>query len=111
VSFSSLLIHTVTIYSPTTGTADRYGNATVTLTAGETTAARVESVNEAETDDLSRDTRRTLFRVFLPLGTTVDSLSQIGYDGRMHRVDGEPRRVSDGKGEHHVELIMEKLDG
>jgi hypothetical protein len=110
MSFASLLIHTVTVYPYSPGTEDRYGNPTDDWGAGVATPARVDS--DATSEDLmSRDTRHTLFTVFLPATVTINALSKVEWDGRTLQVVGEPAQLNDAVGVQHIEAVCEVFEG
>ena len=106
MSFSSLLIHTVTIQNLVAGTTDRYGNETPVWDAGVTSKARVqqdERVTRTKEELIDRDTRETRFLVFLPASAPVTALSRFIWGTRTLNVYGEPVIRHDGVGNHHME--------
>lgn len=110
MSYDSLLIDTVTVFNPSSDSEDRYGNPIQELDDGTVERARVQQM-AADEDLRDRDTRVTRYRVFLISDTTATSLSVIEWNGRQHRVVGEPAKVADGIGVHHVEAAMEGIEG
>jgi hypothetical protein len=109
--FTSLLIHTVTIYNPTSGSTDRRGNEVFSDGTGVSSPARVELTTATEVDDARRDARFTTYRVFLPRDVTVTATSVVEWEGRRHRVVGGPDTLDGRSGPHHVELMMERIEG
>jgi hypothetical protein len=115
VSFESLLIDEVTIVTPTStvGSEDRYGNPELT-TVSNVYPARVQQMQAqfgGGEDERMRDTRITVFTIFLPAGAVVDGLSVITWEGRTLKVNGEPSTVQDSVGPHHIELKAEEILG
>ena len=113
MSFAALLIHTVLIYNPEDDDdlTDRYGNTITSDGEGVSTPARVAPLGANETDDLSRDTRSTSLKVFLPKTADVDALSLIEWEGNRYRVTGEPNVIDGRSSPHHIELNMERTEG
>lgn len=110
MSFDSLLIHTVTVYAYQPGSDDRYGNPTDDWAAGVETPARVDS--DATSEELmARDTRHSLFTVFLPPTVTITALSKVEWDGRTLQVVGEPAKLNDAIGVQHIEAVCEVFEG
>jgi head-tail adaptor len=110
MSFDGLLIHTVTVYPWSGGTEDRYGNATEGWGTGVQYPARVEQDTSAETL-IDRDTRHSIYTVFLPPTAAVTALSKIDYGGRTLQVVGDPDEVADAIGVHHIEAVAEAFSG
>jgi head-tail adaptor len=110
MSLDSLLIHTVTIYPWAGNVEDRYGNLDEAWGAGVEYPARVQQENTAE-DLINRDTRHSVYTVFLPPTAAITALSKIDYAGRTLMVVGDPDEVADGVGTHHLECVAEVFDG
>jgi len=110
MSFQSLLVHSVTVTTPTaSGSTDRYGNLVPTTTSV-VEQMRVEP-KPGEEEIIDRDTRLSRFRVFALPTTTVTGLSTLTWDGRTLRVDGEPEPFYAMSSLHHYELDAEELRG
>ena len=106
MSFSDLLIHTITIFNRTAGSTDIYGDDVETFDAGTAVAARVqqdERVTRTKEALIDRDTRETRFLVFLLPSVTVDALSRFVWGTRTMNVEGEPKVLYDRSGPHHIE--------
>lgn len=110
MSFDSLLIHTVRVFNPTDTDSDRYGNVELVYDDGVEVRGRVqeESSNEVL---LNRDTRVTMYRLFVRPSVSLTALSLVQWQGAMYRVDGEPTVENDGVGPHHLEAILQGVDG
>lgn len=112
MTYTSLLIHTITIYntSETTSTPDavRYGDIDLAYDVGFSSIARVEPTGSNE-QIVDRDTRVNAYTVFLPLDTPIDALSKIEWEGHTLRVNGEPSIYADGVGPHHTEVVCEEV--
>lgn len=106
----NLLIHTVTVYTVTDGTTDKYGNPVADESSGVAYPARVQQESSTENLD-DRDTRHTVYTVFLRPDAAVGALDVVEYGGRRMRVVGEPAVESDALGPHHLELVMEVFGG
>ena len=109
MSFTSLLIHDVTVSNPAAGTADRYGNDVPTASAV-VERMRIEPA-EAKEDLTDRDTRVTRFRGFALPTSTVTGLSTLTWGSRTLRVDGEPLPFYGGSSLHHYEFSAEEILG
>lgn len=110
MSFTSLLVHQITITNPVDTTdTDRYGNP-VPGEESFDTVARMQPVTSAE-DIVDRDTRITAYLVFLKPGTNVSALSTITWEGRSFRVHGEPRTFTGRRTAHHIELDAQEVLG
>ena len=115
MSFSSLLIHTVQILAQSEGAEDRYGNTEQVFTPGASYNARVQQVRSTSQGGreilASRDTRVTWYTVYLPANAPFDALDMLLWNGKRLQVDGEPAKVDDSSGSHHVELIAREVAG
>ena len=111
MSFTALLIHTVTVFNPAGNPEpDRYGNPTDELDEGTDYPARVQQTGTDETIP-QRDTTITTFKVFLPANAVVTTLSVIDFESLTYRVNGDPWVVDGRYGPHHIELDMELVEG
>ena len=110
MSFEQLLIHTVTVYPWAGNTEDRYGNLSEAWGSGVDYPARVQQDTSAETL-INRDTRQTVYTVFLPASAVITALSKIDYGSRTLMVVGDPDQVADSIGVHHLEVIAEGFEG
>jgi len=116
MSFSSLLIHSVTVRSRVSGGTNRYNDAIESYDAGVVTPARVQFLSTGGTFEdrerlLGRDLRQQWLVVFLPPEVAVDALSIIDWEGITLHVDGIPMVKYDGIGPHHIEAICKEVDG
>lgn len=111
VSFTSLLIHTVAIYNPTVASQDRRLNDVMEDGEAAESAARVELLKADEVDNGKSDVRVATYRVFLPRDTDIRSTSKVEWEGRMHRVLGEPDFLDGRHGPHHIEVVIELTEG
>lgn len=110
MSFTSLLIHSVTVITPgATGSTDRYGNLVPTETSV-TEQVRIQPV-ASEEDLINRDTRTTRFLVFAKSTTTITGLSRLTWGTRTLRVVGEPRPFYARAALHHYEADCEEILG
>lgn len=109
--FTSLLIHTVTIFNSGVASTDRRGNEVYADGSGVDSIARVELLTATEIEDGHRDARFTNYRVFLPRGTDIRSTSVVEWEGHRHRVVGGPDVLDDRVGPHHVEAVIERIEG
>ncbi len=110
MSYDGLLIHTVTVYPWSGGTEDRYGNPIDAWGTGVEYPARVQQDTSAETL-INRDTRQSVYTVFLPPTAVVTALSKIEYNGRTLQVVGDPDEVADSMSTHHKEIVAEAFSG
>lgn len=111
MSFTDLLrAGEVTIFNPTTTGTDRYGNDVVGFDTGTSVPGLVQQLS---TDELllNRDTRETIYMVFLKPDAPVTSLSQLEWQGRRLAVTGDPDLVEDRDGPHHYELTAVRFQG
>jgi len=114
MSFSSLLVHSLTIQNLVPGATDRYGNEIETWDAGVVLPARVEQMDALTLGReliIDRDTRQTFWRVFMEADAPVNGLSKVIWEGRTLEVDGEPADVADGVGSHHLEFRVKETKG
>ena len=116
MSFSSLLIHTVTVRSRVSGGTSRYNDAIESYDAGVVTPARVQYLSTGGTFEdrerlLGRDLRQQWLMVFLPPDVVVDALSIIDWGSITLHVDGVPMIKYDGIDAHHIEAICKEVSG
>ena len=116
MSFTSLLIHTVTISNPTTSGIDRYGNPAPGTPVDVVEQVRMEmpdrrKVSGTEERLSDRDTRITRYRMFALPDSAVTALSTITWEGKSLRVDGKPAVKMDATGPHHVEVYLTEIEG
>lgn len=106
MTFSSLLIHTVTIFNrpdvPVV-TDPRYGNEIDIWDTGTPSPARVDERSSTE-NVTDRETRHKDYLVFFPPTVTISALSYLTWNGHELRVDGEPELKYDAQGPHHYEV-------
>lgn len=110
MSYSSLLIHSVDVYTHIDGAADRYGNPTDDWSAPVTYSARVEQMGTDETL-INRDTRHINYTLFLEGSAVIGSLDKVVWEALTLRVVGTPEMLSDGIGDHHIEAELEVFEG
>lgn len=110
MSFADLLIDTITVYSVTDGTEDRYGNPTDDLDSGTVVRARVQPDSQDEVEGGRRDTRVTTFRVFTEIAN-IDGTSLVDYLGDRYEVFGEVEMHEDRNGPHHLEFGLRRTEG
>ena len=116
MSFESLLIHTVTVSTPTGfGPAtDRYGNPDEALTITPGVPCRIEPAEGQGGNReiiIDRDTRINRFRAFFLPDAPVNALSTLTWGTRTLRVSADPEYVYDGVGLHHFETECEEILG
>jgi len=114
VSFTDLLIHTVTVFNIAAGSTDRYGNESQAFDAGTASPARVQALDvggQARERLAGGDTRSRWFEVFLPPTVTIDGLSQIQWGAKRLQVDGEPSLINDSAGPHHYQVNAREVLG
>jgi hypothetical protein len=110
VSFTSLLVDSVTIYPLVEGSGDRYGDPTETFGTGVIVAGRLEQTEQREFLN-DRDTRVSDFRLFLPSTAVISATSEVQVGAERYRVNGDPAVVQDSTGPHHLEVMLERLGG
>jgi hypothetical protein len=111
MSFEDLLIHTVTVFNPTTiDSSGRYGDEELVFDAGTVMTGRVD-LGASNEQTVDRDTSVTQATLFLLPTVVISSLSYWTWDGRKFRVSGEPKMLYDGVGEHHLEVASEEVRG
>lgn len=114
MSFSNLLVHTVTVHNLVPGATDRYGNEVETWDAGVSLPARLQQLDALTLGReliIDRDTRQTFWKVFMEEDAPINGLSKIVWLGRTLEVDGEPSTVADGVGDHHLEFRVKESKG
>lgn len=119
MSYSSLLINTVTVSTPTAygPTKDRYGNDQPTLTVTNNVPCRIEPAEgqggNREIDSAVRDTRINRFRIFFEpeMDGVVTALSTLTWGTRQLRISAHPELDFDGVGLHHLEVEAEEVLG
>ena len=114
MSYTSLLIHSVTVKQRVPGATDRYGNETNAYDAGTVYPARVQQLDvggQGRELLVGRDTRQTWFEVFLPPNANLDALSLIDWNGKSLQADGEPSVVYDSTGPHHIQAVCRQVEG
>lgn len=112
MSFTRLLVHTVTIRRAGS-TADRYG-ATVKdwATATDTDVAGwVAQTSGIEINDLGREGERSDWTAYFPVDTDVLGGDRIIWESTTFEVDGPPNRAWTPRGEHHVEARLKLVEG
>jgi hypothetical protein len=109
VSFTSLLIDSVTVFNLVEGAGDRYGDPTETFGAGVVVSGRLEQTEQREFLN-DRDTRVSDFRLFLPAATVITATSEVVIEGDRFRVNGDPAVVQDSAGPHHLEVMLERIE-
>lgn len=111
MSFESLLIEEdVTVRNPATAVPiTRYGDPTETWSTVET-KARIDLLT-AEENLQYRDTRITRYRAFFKPDVAITALSEVDWNGRRHRLAGRPDVLKDSSGDHHIEAILELIEG
>lgn len=111
MSFTELLIDTITVFNQSEGAADRYGNAVMEPDSGTDYAARVQSLKEVEDESGKRDSRTSIKEVIAEPACTLTALSYVIWDGDRYEVFGRPRPIEDGVGLHHWEFHMRGVEG
>lgn len=111
MAFDDLLIDTITVYTVSAGTTDRYGNPTDDLSSGVEYAARVEPFKVEELEGGRRDTRIALFRVFTDADAIITGTSLVDYQGTRYEVFGDVKMYEDGVGPHHLEFELRGITG
>lgn len=116
MSFTSLLIHDVTVSNPVdVGATDRYGNdvpsSTSVVEKMRVQPAAAEGGGGSSEQIIDRDTRITRFRLFAKPNTVVTGLSTLTWEGRILRVDGEPLPFYGASALHHWEFSAEEVRG
>jgi hypothetical protein len=114
MSFESLLIHSVTIFNLASGSSDRYGDETEEWDEGTTVNGRMDQLsNDDDFDEYlqDRDTRVIRSVLFLMPDAPINALSELEYEGVRHRVVSEPIIVDDSVGPHHIEALVESIQG
>jgi hypothetical protein len=109
MTFSSLLIHSVTIFPFVAGADDRYGDATDGFGSGVTVSGRINQVETTETE-IDRDTRIIRAKLYLMPGTAIAATSEVVHGANRYRVDGEPKIAYDSSGAHHLEVELLRID-
>lgn len=104
----------VTVLRAGPPTEDEFGNAVPGWAAARRTQlpAVVNPMAWSATEDTrQRDTTMTRWRVFLPPNSDVTYLDRVEWDGITLEVDGEVERWRRRGREHHVELIVKRVQG
>jgi len=108
---ASMLVHTVSIVTPTT-TTDRYGSEVkVWAGSGSSSPAWMRQRSTLETVE-GREARSSDWVAFLPAGTSVTAMDRIVWDGRTFEVAGDPLKAHGRTGEvHHIEAPLRIVEG
>ena len=111
----SLLIHTVTISTPTAGAGvNDYGDPNE---GTPTTVQEVVRIQPARRLDFfieeltNRDTRKTRHTLFAQPDSTVTALSTVIWGSRTFKVVSRPAVVWGAAEAHHVEALLEEIEG
>jgi hypothetical protein len=111
MSLTTLLSTTCTIVRRTdSGATDDDGNAIKTETPYQT----VCSLQQVRRDEppASGELSVTLWDLFLPTGTAIDTSDAVIVDGAVYEVVGQPWDATEGSaGVHHVEATVKKSMG
>jgi len=115
LTFASLLIHTVTIRNVSQGAqGGRYGDPVPNAPVDVVETVRIQPARRLDffVEELrNRDTSRTLFTMFALPTSTVTYLSTVIWGTRTFNVRARPAMVVDGVGNHHVEALLEEVEG
>lgn len=115
MSFAALMIHSVTVSNPNEGvTVNEYGDKNPAAPTNTTELVRIEPVRRFDffVEELrNRDTRVVKHRLFAPATTAITALSTIIWGSRTFNVVSRPAMVPDGVGNHHIEALLEEIEG
>lgn len=91
MTLARLLTQPLIVY-PAAKSTDAYNNEVVGLGSGIPVNGLIQQVTTTEFVN-DRDTSVTQWAAFLPAGTDIGPLYQIGYESQLFQVTGEPERV------------------
>lgn len=111
MSLSSLMDTTVTLVRRSnTGSADVYGNPTDTETLVQTTGS-LQQRRRSE-DASAGEVSETLWDLFLPTGTALDTGDGVVVGNSRYEVVGQPWDAAEGSvAVHHVEATLRRVAG
>lgn len=118
MSFDSLLIHTVTVSTPTSygpGTS-RYGDPTETATVTPNVPCRIDPAEGQggnreilEEGNLKRNTRINRFKVFFRADAPITALSTLTWGSRILEISADPELSYDSDDLHHMEVEAQEI--
>jgi hypothetical protein len=115
VTFQSLLIHSVTISNPVDGAqGGRYGDPVPGTPTDTVETVRIQPARRLDffKEELrNRDTSVTRFTMYAMPTSTVTYRSTVIWGTRTFNVVARPAMVVDGTGDHHVEALLEEVEG
>jgi head-tail adaptor len=109
VSLLSLLIHDVTLQTPTR-TENRYGDAAKTSWTVETVKAWISQSSRTE-DSEGREAAVSSWVLYVDADTTVSTDMRVVWRGLTFEVDGPPLPAWTPRGEHHQEVTLRRVVG
>lgn len=115
MTFQSLLIHSVVISNPTVGApGGRYGDPVPGAPVDVAETVRIAPARRLDffKEELrNRDASITRFTLYAMPTSTVTYLSTVVWGARTFTVVARPAMVADGTGDHHVEALLEEIEG
>ena len=102
---------TTTIPGGPTGAYVDIGNEIVSPPKTVTFRGELRPLTGAETDNGTRDTVVTRFRLFFPRHVTLTATSTVAVAGTDYKIVGEPEPHSIGGRVHHYEVLLERITG
>lgn len=115
MSFQSLLIHNVTISTPTFGASGgRYGDPVPGAPVDVAETVRIQPARRLDffKEELrNRDTSTVRFTMYAMPTSTATYLSTVIWGTRRFNVVARPAMVVDAVGDHHIEALLEEVEG
>lgn len=104
MSLDSLMVHTVTVRSPTYATDD-YGNQAKVWGDGTATRAWVSQRSSVEIT-ADRETAISQWVVYLPATVVITADDRVEWGDYVFEVDGNPLPAWTPRGHHHTEAAL-----
>ena len=111
MSIASLAVRPVVIQTAGART-DAYGDTQPDWTTPTTVAAGGWLAQQSSIEDLDgRAATASTLALFLPAGTVITARNRVVIDARTYEIIGEPHKAWTPRGEHHVEVQLQAVDG
>lgn len=105
-----LLTQDATLVGRSEGATDPYGQPSQTWADIGTVKTFMQPTN-AQERQVGSDTQIATFKAFMPPDTPIDGLDRIRVDGTTYNILGPPLPHRTPRGVHHLQLMLEVVDG
>lgn len=109
MTITGLLVHDVTISTPTT-TEDRYGNDVKTSWTSSTVKGWISQRSQIE-DRERREAQVSEWVLFLLPDATISGAARVAWEGITFEVDGPANPAWSRRGAHHLEVPLRVVAG